>query len=149
VKDFYKVLGVPGDAKADTVKAAYRNLAGKFHPDANKGNEQWAGEFMRQVNEAYAVLGDPATRARYDAQSRLRAVPIPPRPETPMSQAGDPFAVLIAYACSLAGPYIPAEQLRPVLERKAREMGAVQPLTLEELAEQVGFLKKRRGRKRA
>lgn len=52
------------------VEAAYRRLARKYHPDLNPGDE--AGALMRQLNEAYAVLKDPARRAAYDRE-RSRA----------------------------------------------------------------------------
>ncbi len=63
--DYYKVLGV--DQKADTrqIKEAYRRMAFQFHPDRNKDNPA-AAEQMKAVNEAYAVLCDPAKRQRYD-----------------------------------------------------------------------------------
>lgn len=143
MKDFYSILGVARDAKPEAVKAAYRNLAQKFHPDLNKGNEQWAGRFMRDVNEAYAVLGDSESRKRYDALSRLKAVPSV-TPRTPVS-AVNPLETLIGLVVNAAAPYVPPEQLREVLTRKVNELGVDQkPLTLVDLAEQAGFLKRKR-----
>ena len=63
-KDYYKVLGVERTAGQDTIKKAFRRLAGKYHPDRNK--EMGAEERFKEINEAYEVLGDANKRARYD-----------------------------------------------------------------------------------
>lgn len=64
-KDYYDVLGVPKTASADQIKKAYRELALKLHPDRNK--DKGAVEKFKEVNEAYAVLGDPEKRKQYDS----------------------------------------------------------------------------------
>ena len=64
-KDFYKVLGVPKDAKADEIKKAYRKLARRYHPDANKGDAA-AEERFKEISEAYDVLADDKRRREYD-----------------------------------------------------------------------------------
>ncbi len=61
----YEVLGVPHDADATTIKAAYRQMALRFHPDRNPGNHE-AEERFKEISEAYAVLRDPDARARFD-----------------------------------------------------------------------------------
>ncbi len=63
--DYYSVLGVPKDADQESIKKAYRELALKYHPDRNKSKE--AEEKFKQINEAYAVLGDQEKRKQYDA----------------------------------------------------------------------------------
>ena len=63
-RDYYEVLGVSKDAGADEIKAQYRKLALKFHPDRNKSKE--AGEHFKEITEAYAVLSDPQKRQVYD-----------------------------------------------------------------------------------
>ena len=63
-KDYYQVLGVARDASAEDIKKSYRKLARKYHPDVSK--EANAAERMKEVNEAWAVLSDPAKRAAYD-----------------------------------------------------------------------------------
>ncbi len=65
-KDYYEVLGVARTASADEIKAAYRNLAKKFHPDLNKDNPKLAEEKFKEISEAYEVLIDDNKRARYD-----------------------------------------------------------------------------------
>jgi curved DNA-binding protein len=67
-KDYYEALGVePGAGEAE-IKAAYRRLARKYHPDVSK--EKGAEEKFKSVNEAYEVLRDKDKRAQYD---QLRA----------------------------------------------------------------------------
>jgi curved DNA-binding protein len=63
-RDYYEALGVPRTADADQLQEAYRRLARRHHPDVNK--DPGAEERFKEVNEAYQVLSDPDTRARYD-----------------------------------------------------------------------------------
>ncbi len=64
-KDYYKILGVPRNATEREIKAAYRKLARKHHPDVNKNDPRAEAKF-KEVNEANEVLSDPAKRQRYD-----------------------------------------------------------------------------------
>jgi molecular chaperone DnaJ len=63
-RDYYEVLGVRRDADELELKRAFRELARKFHPDVNPG--QHAEDRFKEANEAYAVLSEPQSRARYD-----------------------------------------------------------------------------------
>jgi DnaJ-class molecular chaperone len=65
-KDYYSILGVSEGASHEEIRRAFRKLAMKYHPDKNLGNEQWAGEKFKEINEAYAVLGDEVKRQEYD-----------------------------------------------------------------------------------
>lgn len=64
-RDYYEVLGLARDASQEDIKKAYRKLARKYHPDANKDDPQ-AAEKFKEIAEAAAVLGDPERRAQYD-----------------------------------------------------------------------------------
>ena len=65
-KDYYQILGVSKTAKSEDIKKAYRKLAMQYHPDRNPGKEEWANSKFKEINEAYAVLGDPQKRKQYD-----------------------------------------------------------------------------------
>jgi molecular chaperone DnaJ len=64
-RDYYEVLGVSRGASADDLKKAYRQLARRYHPDANPGDAS-AAEKFKEISEAYAILSDPQKRAQYD-----------------------------------------------------------------------------------
>ena len=67
--DYYKVLGVDRKASQEDIKKAYRKLARKYHPDANK--EAGAEDRFKQISEAYDTLSDPDKRKRYDRGGSL------------------------------------------------------------------------------
>lgn len=89
-ENYYATLGIPGDADAETIRQAYRQLARRFHPDL--AGPEGAVE-MKRINRAYAVLGDPEKKHQYDTivggvidlrrKGFVRPVARPQRPENP------------------------------------------------------------------
>lgn len=69
-KDFYRILGVEKTANAKELSKAYRTLARKNHPDTNPGDAA-AEERFKEISAAYEVVGDEATRKKYDEFRRL------------------------------------------------------------------------------
>ncbi|ABE61648.1 chaperone DnaJ-like protein [Nitrobacter hamburgensis X14] len=65
MRDPYEVLGVQRSANAATIKSAFRKLAKKHHPDANK-NDPKAAERFAELNSANEILGDEARRKQFD-----------------------------------------------------------------------------------
>lgn len=64
-RDYYEVLGIQKGASEADIKAAYRKLAKKYHPDLNPDDPEAEAKF-KEINEANDVLSDPQKRARYD-----------------------------------------------------------------------------------
>ena len=64
-RDHYEVLGIPPSSNADEIRDAYRKLAFQCHPDRNQTSED-ADTRMKEINEAYATLSDPAKRREHD-----------------------------------------------------------------------------------
>jgi DnaJ-class molecular chaperone len=112
MRDPYKTLGVPRDARQDAVKQAYRRLAMELHPDRNPDNPAIADKF-KDVNAAYALVGDVEKRARFDrgdidAWGRRRPkAPEPPQAKKPTS-ASKPQPTPKAAADKPAGKTGPA-----------------------------------------
>lgn len=86
MKDYYGILGVSPAAHAADIKRAYRRLAIQYHPDKNPSSG--AEALIKDVNEAYDVLGDPAKRALYDQrlQNPWQEL-VQPEPEWPPQPA--------------------------------------------------------------
>ncbi len=64
-RDYYEVLGVSRDADANEIKARYRKIALRYHPDRNPGDKE-AEEKFKEAAEAYEVLSNPEKRRIYD-----------------------------------------------------------------------------------
>src|SRR5690606_26919042 len=67
-KDYYQILGVDPDADSKTIKAAYRKLARKYHPDVS--DQPGAEDKFKEASEAYEVLGNEKRREEYDELRR-------------------------------------------------------------------------------
>jgi curved DNA-binding protein CbpA len=71
----YETLGIPRTAKPEQIRRAYRVLVRRFHPDLfpdGSKEQAHAGERLRQVNAAYAILSRPQQRATYDVKLTKR-----------------------------------------------------------------------------
>lgn len=68
-KDYYKILGISRHASAQEIKAAYRRMSKKWHPDRNPGKDVVG--IMQDINEAYALLKDDESRRKYEAEYDL------------------------------------------------------------------------------
>ena len=66
MRDPYEVLGVPRNANAAAIKSAYRKLAKKYHPDANKNDPKAATRFA-ELNSANEIIGDADKRKQFDS----------------------------------------------------------------------------------
>jgi len=69
-KSYYAILGISSTATEDEIRSAYRRLAKEFHPDHYEGG----GEIFREIQEAYAVLGN--ARRRHDYEQNIANVSI-------------------------------------------------------------------------
>jgi curved DNA-binding protein CbpA len=68
-RDYYRTLGLIPDSSAEEIKKEYRKLAMQYHPDRNGGNPK-SEEHLKEINEAYQILGDEEKRRLYDLQYR-------------------------------------------------------------------------------
>lgn len=77
ISDPYRIFQVVPDAEPEVIRAAYRALALKYHPDLSAAFQ----ERMATINDAWAILRDPASRAAVDrALAEAKRAPTPPTP---------------------------------------------------------------------
>jgi len=76
-RDPYRILQVQPDADPDVVRAAYRVLARKVHPDASAPLDESAERRMTDLNWAYAIVRDPVARDRWGSDRRRAPPPTP------------------------------------------------------------------------
>ena len=69
VKDYYRLLGIDTEASREEIKKAYRKLAMANHPDRNRDKIR-CEELLKDLNEAYQVLGNQEKRRQYDLLRR-------------------------------------------------------------------------------
>ena len=72
IMDYYRTLGLTLEASEQDIKKAYRKLAMQYHPDRNGGNPE-SEERLKEINEAYQILGDDEKRRLYDLQYRQKS----------------------------------------------------------------------------
>jgi len=65
MKDYYEIMGLTPEATGEEIKKTYRKLAMQYHPDRNLGDPE-CEERLKEMNEAYQVLGDEQKRRHYD-----------------------------------------------------------------------------------
>jgi len=68
-KDYYRLLGVEREASGEAIKRAFRKLVMEYHPDRNQGKPGYE-EQIKDINEAYQVLGNEERRRQYDLLCR-------------------------------------------------------------------------------
>jgi DnaJ-class molecular chaperone len=76
-RDPYRILQVQYDADPDVVRAAYRVLARKVHPDASAPLDELAERRMTDLNWAYALMRDPVKRQAWESDRRRAPPPTP------------------------------------------------------------------------
>ena len=76
-RDPFRILQVQPDADPDVVRAAFRVLARKIHPDAAAPLDEAEERRMTDLNWAYAVVRDPVRRARWESDRRRAPPPTP------------------------------------------------------------------------
>jgi curved DNA-binding protein CbpA len=103
VRTHYDNLKVARNAPLEVIRAAYKSLSQKYHPDQNPGDPD-AARIMALINEAYRILSDPVKRREHDewirrseSDSRSKAAkqpePPPRAPDSPMVSAGSKISL--------------------------------------------------------
>lgn len=82
MNDYYAMLEVPSTATSAEIRRAYHRLARQYHPDLNQQLPN-SDQRIKRLNEAYATLSDPASRAAYDAKYQQHQPQTRPQPQEP------------------------------------------------------------------
>lgn len=158
-RDYYAILGIPKNATTAEIKKAYRNLAKKYHPDANQNSSVAEAKF-KEISEAYDVLSDEKKRQMYDQFGSADPFGGGENPFSGFSGFGgskgfggfhqdgpgtDPFSDFFGDIFRGAGPQGPKK--RPNQPRKGADLKYTLNITLEECArgceKSIHFVRKR------
>lgn len=93
--NYYADLELPTTCSLDDVKKQYRKLALLYHPDRNAGKEEEFVPKFQAIQTAHEILGDPALRAKYDADRRKAG--LYPNIRTSQPTTGNPYSATSAY----------------------------------------------------
>lgn len=137
-RNYYRILHVQPDAHDAVIRMAYRTLMQKLRAHPDLGGD---GATASLINEAYAVLSDPAKRAAYDSQlgmshprvTEAPTVGTPPVPVRKRAAAPRSASATAGDTCPFCAARLPALPTRPV-----RCAGCASPLTLPPPAQQLG-----------
>lgn len=90
-ESLYDILEVSRTASPEVIRAAYKSLVQRFHPDKNPGNPN-AEDLLKLINNAYDTLSDPSKRAAYDVMLALEEMASPEKPaeEENAEESGTP-----------------------------------------------------------
>jgi curved DNA-binding protein len=149
-KDYYKILGVEPSADEKAIKAAYRKLARKYHPDVSK--EPNAEAHFKEANEAYDALSNPEKRAEYDELRKYgvhgRPFQAPPGYGGSFSQSDNPdfsefFSSIFGNQSRAGNPFGSARGPSRSASRRGKDVELELALFLEEVlsgeSKQVSF----------
>ena len=107
-------------------------------------DQEWASGMFKECEAAYSILSDEKTRQAYNRNLRMRAMP------NQTQAAKNPIAVAIDMVARAASAYVPPDQMTELLKRMVQERGIPnKPVTLVDIAERCGLLKKKRGKRSA
>ena len=114
-KDYYAILQVHPRAEPEVIEAAYRRLSRKYHPDVS--GEADAGQRMRELNEAFEVLSDPARRRAYDRHRSFEGRPASARVPVGFQDLLKPLLTYVGLAILvvLSSRFLPLLLRPPVL----------------------------------
>lgn len=115
----YDILAVTPWAPEAVIRAAYKAMSQKWHPDREGGSH----EVMQAINEAWRVLSDPVTRTEYDAQLACGIIQLGPRPEPKPRPAPAPAAAPAPPADIPNWPFEINEDLLRPLKPRVPSMG--------------------------
>lgn len=120
MKDYYATLHVLPTAEIDVIKAAYKALARKYHPDTWAGDKAFSNRKMQEINEAYEVIGDVAKRRDYDARRKAT------NQEDDFSSPDNDLDLRLEQDWAVASKYCPAaEQAFAALNTLSRSLAFV------------------------
>lgn len=130
----YKTLGVRATARPEVIRAAYKKLMQRYHPDKNAGDA--AAEMKaQQISQAFQILSDRVLRAKYDSERHQRLLRLPrlrkgvgfSLPEvTPVMVWVTLFIVFVALLVTAAGLYKRYEQRQAIALQQMEERYALQ-----------------------